>query len=133
MAPESYYFIFSILVVLVLGIYLANMVYYRAKGKNLMGRKFKPGTAEHQLMQKHSGNLGLAILGSATLLGVANLIFDIYRLLHLANQEYARFALVFTPVFVLLIAAAVFTKIYRQFGKGKNKKSSHKDNDSWLS
>ncbi len=132
MAPETYYFIFSILAVLVPGAYLTNMTYYRIKGKNLIGRKFKPGTVDYELMQKHSNNLGLAILGVVNLLGVANLIFDIYRLLHLANQEYARFALVFTPAFVVLITVAVVIKISKQFGKGKNKKGVRKDNDSWL-
>jgi len=109
------------------------MIYYRIKGQNLIGRKFKPGTVDYELMQKHSGNLGLAILSAVSLLGIANLIFEIYRLLHLANQEYARFALVFTPIFIILITVAVVIKINKQFGKGKNKKTSRKDNNSWLS
>jgi heme/copper-type cytochrome/quinol oxidase subunit 4 len=135
MAPETYYFIFSILAAFAPGVYLINVAYYRVKGKTLVGLKFKPGTADYKLMQKHSSNSGLAILGLITLLGVANLIFDVYWLLHLENQEYARFALIFIPLVVLFITAVVIIKIYKQFGNGKyekNKSRRGKDNDTWL-
>lgn len=134
MAPETCYFIFSIIAALVPGIYIANMIYYRLKRENLVGNRYKSGTADYKLMQKHSSNRGLAILGVVTLLGVANLVFDIYRLLHLPNQDDVRFLLVFAPVFVIVIGIAVTVKIYRQFGKGKYKKTARKrdkDDDSW--
>jgi hypothetical protein len=135
MAPETYYFFFSILAVIAPGAYVANMAYYRVKGKNLVGLKFKPGTADYELMRKHSSNRGLVILGVVTLVGIVNLILDIYRLLHLPNQGDVLFLLIFAPSLVIVIAVAVTAKIYRQFGNGKYEKAKHKsgkDKDTWL-
>ena len=120
MAPETYYFFFSILLVSGPGVYLTNMAYYRIKGKNIIGRKFKPGTVDYDLMQKHSSNFGLIILSAITVLGIANLIFDIYRILHLPNQDDARFLLVFAPVFTAVIGTVVAIKIRKQLGDEKN-------------
>lgn len=136
MAPETYYFFFSILAAFAPAVFMTNMAYYRLKGKNLIGKSFKPGTIEHDSMLKYSSNRSLAILGAISLLGIANLVYNITRLLHLQNQEYVRFILVFAPVFVILITIAVSIKIYRQFGNGKYKKAPRKhkkDDDSWLS
>jgi hypothetical protein len=126
MAPETYYFFFSIIAAFGPGVYLANMAYYRVKKKNLIGRKFKSGTIDYELMQKHSRNRSLGILSVVTVLGIANLIFDIYRLLHLADQGYARFILIFAPAFVVVIIIAVVVKLRGQFGHGGYDKGPHK-------
>jgi len=136
MAPETYYFLFSILAAFGPGLYITNMIYYRLKRKNLIGNSYKSGTVDYELMQKHSSNRGLVILGVITLLGVANLVFDIHRLMSLPNQDDVRFLLIFAPIFVIVIAIAVTVKIYRKFGNGKYKKGSRKhdkDDDSWIS
>lgn len=133
MAPESYYFLFSIIAVFVVVMYLINAVYYRLKKKTFFGRSFKPGTTDYRLMQRYTNNRKLIIVGVLALLCVTNLVFDIYRLLQLPNQDDVRFLLIFSSVFIALITVAVIIKINQQFGKGKNKKGSRKDNDSWLS
>lgn len=135
MAPESYYFIFSILVVFAACLYMTNVVFYRVRGKTLMGNSYKPNTIEYDNLRKYSSNRNLAIGSVVTLLGIANLVFDVYRLIHLENQEYARFALIFTPFFLAVISIAVIVKIYKQFGNGKFEKTrrkSDKDKDTWL-
>jgi hypothetical protein len=135
MAPETYYFFFSIIAVAVACLYTTNLIYVRTKGKTLIGNNYKPGTIEYGKLRKYSSNHRLTISAVIALICIANLIFDIYRLLHLDNQEYARFILVFAPILIALIAAAVAVKMNRQFGNGKYKKSLRKhdkENDSWL-
>lgn len=123
MAPESYYFIFSILIAICSVAYLTNMAYYRARGKSIAGQKYKPGTPDYAVMQKQSSNLGLIVLSIIALVSVVNLIFDIYRVMHLNDQGYAYFALIFTPLFIIAIGIPVIIKIYRQYGNGKYEKA----------
>ena len=134
MAPETYYFFFSILAALTPSIYTANMVYYRLKGKNIIGRKYKPGTADYEIMHKQSSNRGLAILGTITLAGFVNLGYNIYRLLNLPDQDYAHFILWFAPLFIAVITIPVVIMINRQYGNGKyeqlTRKNSKKKKDN---
>jgi hypothetical protein len=114
---------------------MTNVVHYRIKGRTLVGNSYKPNTIEYNNLRKYTSNRSLAIGGIVTLLSIANLVFEIYKLLHLENQEYTRFALIFTPLFVLLITVAVIIKIYKQFGNGKYEKSKGKrgkNKDTWL-
>ncbi len=133
MAPITYYYLFSIIAVFAGGLYITNAVHYRLKGKTLIGNSYKAGTIEYKKLQQFSSNRNLAIVVAITLLSIVNLLFDIYRLMNFANQEYAQFMFILGPVTVIVIGIIVTIKIYGQFGKGKNKKGLRKDNDSWLS
>ena len=117
MAPETYYFFFSIIVALTSVLFMLIMSYYRLKGKTILGDLYKKGSVEDNYMRKYSSNRSLTIGGVITLLGIANLVYDIYRILHLGNQEYAVFIFVFAPVFLAIIAIPVGYSIYRQYGK----------------
>jgi glucan phosphoethanolaminetransferase (alkaline phosphatase superfamily) len=136
MAPETYYLIFSITAVFAACLYITNMVYFRIKGKTLIGNSYKPGTAEYEKLHKYSSNRSLAIVSVVALLCIANLTFDIVRLLHSADQIRARGLLVLAPVLVVVFAVMAIVKVYNQLGKGRSRKTPHKhdkDNDSWLS
>ncbi len=136
MAPETYYFFLSIIAVFAACLYVIHAAYYRVKGKTLIGNAYKPGTIEYERLRRFSSNRSLVIGGIVVILSAGNLFFDVYRLLHLSNQEYAHFMLIFAPVSITVIGVAVIIKIRSQFGKGKYKKVLNKhdrDSDSWLS
>ncbi len=136
MAFETYYFFFSIIAVLVACLYITNAAYYRSKGKTLIGNSYKPGTIEYEKLRNFSNNRNLVIGGIVIVLCTANLIFDVYRLLHVPNQEYAHAMLTFAPLSLVILGIIIVIRMYSRFGKGKYKKESNKhnkDDGSWMS
>lgn len=126
MAPETYYFFFSITAVFVIGLFITNIIYFRAKDKTLIGNSYKPGTIEYEKLHRYSSNRSVIIASILAIFCIANLIFDVYRLLHLENQGYARFILIFAPALVVVITIIVAVNIHSRLGNGKYDKTSRK-------
>src|SRR6266540_758184 len=119
MAPDTYYFFFSIILVLGVILHIANMVYFRVKGKTIVGNRYRPGTPEHATLKRYSSNRYLTIVLMLAMLLVANLALDVNRLLHLSNREYARGILIYAPVSCVLLAVLVLVSAYKKYGNNR--------------
>lgn len=108
MAANTYYFFFSLILVFGVLFHLTNVMYFRASGKTILGNKYRSGTPEYQTLQRLSSTRNMAIVLVLALLFAANLAFDIYRILHLREQGYSHFILIFAPVSLLLLALVIF-------------------------
>jgi len=110
MASESYYFLFSIIAIFIVGLYLINAVYYRLKKKTLFGESFKPGTTDYRLMQKYTSNRRLIISGTIGLVCIINPIF-VYGLLQLPNLDGVYILLIYTPILITALGVVLIAKM----------------------
>jgi len=110
MAPESYYFFFSIIAVLSTALFIANTLWFKFKGQTLIGTRYDPKSLEYKRFTKFSKTSTLVGATVALIIFIANLIFDIHRLIHLQDRSYVHFILVFAPVTSVLglIAAIIY-------------------------
>ena len=111
MASETYYFLFSEILVLGIMTHLVNMLYFRLTKKTIFGKQYKTGTPPYEALSKLSGNRKLTIAILLALLFVSNLIFDVYRLLHLRNAGYGRGMLVYGSAATIALFFAAFVGI----------------------
>ncbi len=126
MASETYYYCFSLLLVLAFGFNIANMVFFRAKGKTLLNQKYKLNTKEYNNLKKFSSNHGIAIGILLFILSIINLIYNIIRLLDL-DYPAARSLLYWAPIaiaalFFGLMRFAYIHGIYGPVNKDKGSK-----------
>ncbi len=77
MPNKNEYFIFSILALLSAMLYVANMMYFRAKHKTIIGKTYKAGTREYEKLSKLSSSLGVTVAAIVILLLIVNLGFSI--------------------------------------------------------
>jgi len=115
MAGESYYYLFSIIIVLTILFYLYMMGYYRLKNKTILGQKFKPGSPEYKRLKKLGGNYGLTITVCVALVFCINLAHAANKVIGL-NTPDADFMLVFAPVFSGILYAIAIVTILKKFG-----------------
>lgn len=122
MASETYYFFFSIVLVVAITIHLCNMAYFRIKGQTIIGNRYRPDTPEYQALTKFASrrNLVLAIIIALVLIG--NLIFDVHRLLLMQNHSYAYGILIYAPVSCVVLSVILVFYARSRFGQGQSKK-----------
>lgn len=125
MALESIYLLSSTAFVLLIGLHIANILYFRHKGVTLLGTKPPAGSHEHKnlLIALKARNIWLAL--GALIISVANLAFDVYRLWNLGNDIYARGALLVIPLFTVVLFTIITLTFHHEYGD----KSSGHDND----
>jgi len=102
MAGESYYFLFSVVAVLITILHIFNVLYFKAKGKSILGEDIIQGAPGCGKFKKLSSNRAIIVAATILLVFIANLVYDVGRLLDLDNQEYARGMLTFGPAAVIL-------------------------------
>lgn len=115
MASETYYFFFSIILVIGAVFYTANLVFLRASNMTLYGLKCKPGTPEHERIGKFASNRNIALSCIVALIFAANLVYDIQRLLHLSNRSYAHSILIYAPVSSVIFFTAMVVVARNQY------------------
>ncbi len=120
MGPVTYYLFFSIIAVLMTGLYVANASYYRLKGKTMVGEKYEPGTPSYKALEKNTSTPKI-VTGSVLFpLFVINLIYIVHRIIAKYDSSYSLTVLIYAPLFMLLITFIVGFKAYNNFNK-KNK------------
>jgi hypothetical protein len=125
MTGETYYFIFSLVFMLAAVYFLATLLLLR-KGKTMFGVTLKSDTVEFKRGIKLASNRNVAITGAISVILVANLVYDVQRLLRM--DEYSLGFLMFLSAFILLILLLVFPLARRQarityeLGKAKKQK-----------
>ena len=102
MAGETYYYLFSTIVVAGSLFWTVHMIYFKRKHRTLLGRSYKVGTPERKKLDQYSSPLGITIAAIITLTFLANLVYSAARVARLGTAD-ARFMLVFGPVFVVFI------------------------------
>ena len=105
MAAETYYFFFSIILVVGALLYSASLIYFRAHGKTLIGNSYKPSTVEYRKLQNLSSAKQLVLAAVGVLIAIVNLAYDVNRILHLADSTYAHGILLYAPISCLVLVA----------------------------
>jgi len=121
MAPETYYYFFSLVLAFGIILHMINLIHLRIKGRALIGPNFKPGTPEYKRLRKFSRTRNLFITAVIAIFLIANLIFEVYRLMHMQNHNYAHFMLIFAPTTVIVASIGAMIYTYNAFGDGRRK------------
>ena len=124
MAPETYYYCFSIIFAVSSLLYLADLVLLRLRGKTFFGQSFKPGTREYMNVIRLGRSRNIAIAIVLVLVFVLNLLHNIQRLLDINTSE-TRGLLLFAPIFILVLSAIIFYRsfvIYKTTDKPKGRR-----------
>lgn len=104
---------------------IVNVLFFRLKGRTLIGNRYRPGTREQERLKRFASTRNLSISVVATLLFIANLGFDIHRLLHFRDSSYAQAVLIYAPVSCILLFLGAIYSTYNKFGikrSGRDKK-----------
>lgn len=117
MAPETYYFFFSIIFELGALFFFVNLVLLRLKGVTAYGQVFRQGTAEYKRVIKLASNRNITITVFVTLLLAANLIYDVRRILGLGKPDYAHAILIYAPVATVLFSILTYFVVRKRIGK----------------
>lgn len=103
MAGDFYYYLFSLVFVLGVLLYLVNLLLIRMKGKTTFGIATKRGTKEYENGVKFASNTNIGTTVILALVLIANLIYEVNRLLHHDNREDAQGILVLGTVFIVVM------------------------------
>jgi len=101
MAKETYYFFFSLILVLLALFCVVNLIYLRLKGKTTFGLKLKRGSPEYNRVMKLATNNKIAAVVLMLLIFIANFTYTMVRITRL-DREDAIFYWVATPIFVII-------------------------------
>lgn len=113
---ETYYYLFSVALLLMSLLHIFNMVYFKRTGKLLTGKRFRPGTPEYKAYDRLATSYGLIL--SVLVLGVvgANLVYSVYALAQAKNIEHFEAILIFGPIFNIIVFTAVILFVRREHG-----------------
>lgn len=111
MAGETYYFLFSVMFVL-LGIFCITSLLLLRKGRTMFGISVKRGTPEYKRSVELASGRNIAIAAILTTIFIGNLVYVISSLMRL--DEYGGASLLFLAGFVILIFVATFPFIHKQ-------------------
>jgi hypothetical protein len=105
MAGETYYFMFSCILVIIGGFGLLNLLLLR-KGRTVFGVTLKTGTLEYKRGVDLASLRNVSAVAAFTLASIANLVYSISKALGTAGISPG--LLVFILCFLLLICAFIF-------------------------
>lgn len=111
MTSSTYYFMFSLVLVLSGAFCLLNLLLLR-KGKTIFGITVKPGTLAFRRGTKLASKRNIAIIATLTVVFIGNLIYSINRLLN--AEGYSPGLLLFLASFIVLIGAVIFPFMRKQ-------------------
>lgn len=77
MQEKTLYYFFSLSIVLLITLYISNAIWYRLKGRTLLGERYKVGTIEYRRLNKASNNKVLAIASFILLCFLINLVYAV--------------------------------------------------------
>lgn len=88
MAYETFYFTFSLILVMGASLWLVNLVLIRTKGATTFGITHKPGTPEYKKGVMFASNRKITLSAIVALLFMANLAFNVSKVLRTDNHKY---------------------------------------------
>lgn len=120
MGAYTYYYFFSIILLLGVVLHIINMVHFIMKDRLLfMGDlKFNPGG--YKKLKKIAGTYGLSIAVIVALLLAINLGYSVYILMQL-DTPTARYVLIFAPIVSILLFGWILNTIRRDSRLHKRK------------
>jgi hypothetical protein len=128
MTGEIFYYCFSLILVIGILSWLINLILLRTNGKTTFGLSYKPGTPEHKRVVQLASPRIIGISTVIALAFIANLIYDIRRLLNLEDHDFAQALLLYGTVFVVVLSILMIPvgrkqgKIVTELGEARNKK-----------
>lgn len=116
MAPGSYYFIFSVLAVLICLTHIFNVIYFKKTGRNIMGDTAKPNDIGYKKYQRFASKQGLVIATILLFILSAHLIFAVHTMNKMPYVKSDKSLLLFwglgaTAFFVILLLVLRTTNI----------------------
>ena len=117
MASETLYFVLSFALVIGWVLHLINLRHVKLYGKNVYGQTYTSGSIEHRTFKKLMSAKALAITGLIGLALVANLAYDVYRILHLGKPAYAQFILIYFSLGMILFSVIMFIIVRDKMAK----------------
>lgn len=116
MHDETYYYIFSLLAVILCLTHLVNIYLFRTRSLSIMGMKYKPGTKPYEKMLKFSSPKGIIIAALVTALVVCLFVYDIFRVLSFNNPKFALVTFIWTIPLVVshLIMIKTMASAYKK-------------------
>lgn len=118
MAPETYYYLFSLITVAGTILWFVNLLYIRLRGGTTFGIHVKLGSPEHKRIVRLASNRNLAIASILGLVFIIGLVGSVKRLVNLSTQD-ARSILIFAPVAVVLMYLAMIYVVRKQISANK--------------
>lgn len=125
MAPNTYYFALSFVLVFGLAFHVTNLMFFRKRSRTLTGNNFKPDAPEYTVLSRHSSRRNLTIATLFLLLAFINLAYSSYKFVQTYAEEYSLLALILIPSLILLTFIGVFiwaNNAYRDGDKDSNSK-----------
>ncbi len=118
MAPMTYYYVFSIVMLLGTSLVFLNLLLIRIKGTTTFGQKFQLKTEEYKKVVAFAKNKYIINAAILELIFVGNLINSIRLLLRLGTAD-ANFVLIFLPLFcIVLFIVGIVAALNRVKGRG---------------
>lgn len=121
MAPESYYFVVSIIAVDLLLLHVINLLYLKATGKTIMGEKVTVKSIGYKKYQNFKSPRGIAVTVVVAIAVVSNFIYDVHRLLNLDKPDYARTMITYAPIVLTVFLVVMIVTTRRRLKSDKSK------------
>lgn len=119
MGSVTYYFGFSIIAVLLTGMFIVNASYYKLNGKTIFGEKYSPGTPGYKAFEKNTTVRKIIISLILFLLLTINLIYTVHTILTQYESSYSHSVLVYVPMFIITIAFIIGFIEFNKLNKRK--------------
>jgi len=119
MANETYYFLFSIVLVLCGLFYLFNLLFFRVTNRTVIGNSYKPGTPPYARLRQLANSRNILLTAIVSLVFIVNLGYDVHRLLRLSDRNYAHGILIYGPIACVLLSAFTIGMTYNKYGNGR--------------
>lgn len=119
MALQTYYFLFSLIFVLITLLHIVNMLFFKVKGVTLIGNNYKAGTLERRRLEVASSSKWLKVAISIATVFEVNFVFCVWLLWQKGNHSSVKFLYIFGPLLVLFIASISFFYTRASFGDNK--------------
>lgn len=124
MAPKTYYYLISTILLIGVVLFIADLLFLRAKGKTTFGLTFKSGTPEYKRLVSLASNRNIGLWVLFAILLLVNFLnsANVLRHLHTANGQVV---LIGGPIVVLL--GFLLASLPWRKGRSTTKKTSQND------
>ncbi len=108
MSTEAYYYMFSVIAVIVAALHATNLAWFKTRHKTLFGQSYKKGSQEYIALSKFTTTKASLVISAAILVLLGNLIVAGYQLASIGTST-ARLVLVAIPLVLIIVAVIVFS------------------------
>lgn len=112
MAGDTYYYIFSVTLMVGAIVRFIGLATFRKSGKTLFGETLQQGSSRYEKLKKTSSTPSLAFTALLIAASLGSVVFEVGRLLHY-HSSTAYLVLILMPVLCIAGFVAVFVRSYK--------------------